>query len=495
MEERPINYNKNRYLQLDEKRSGDDFIDSPPFIRVIIKPFKVFLKPTSRPLAMDEVDVILLAMEQSVFEFTQTDMVVSCPIMTELDFFRIGKVTVDHSSNQTAIIAVENGVASFEGPTDQKYDPNEINVWISEMLSNSSLVDYLQELKYSDVNIPSILLTIDSVHYEFPVIASPSNIHEVQSQAKQVGKNSVYMIGLIVMGFVLACLLIFLAIRKQRRKNSNDHGLTVHRKLTYWNSVDKSFDQSGDPILAIAPSNFGRPKISNIPSLAGSGPYVRNREINDIDQQSIESSESSLQPTEDVNVSNLFHISDRSHMTQLHKPSHNDVVEVNSSTLKDAQRNSSIDNLRNAPSFASTDGSLKRLGVATAESFDMDRNIVVRKDMLTTGWTSYSHPYVTKPNEAPTSQSTLVSVLKPSYFSASQENEARAIASEMQMRDHYSTEDIEILMPIGSIRLSYSSDEDYNTCSDDSKPVSNQMSKVSGSSPVIILSHGNCEVI
>jgi hypothetical protein len=475
----------------DSEITSDDDGSAPA--RLIIDPLTILLTPTIEVLMPNDIETILSAMETAISDYLQSKKEGIIP--ADLVFVRLGNTYYNgtHGTNTTASIAVDKGVASFTGPpvfTKDEAEVYKINSWIHDSLNSFDLVDYLFWLNESSPigKVSNNLMKVRTVSYEFLDVSPPSTSlnqtgqpisNGIQSESQQAplsGRSKGTIIMFALLGFVMISLLALLIVRRQR---------STHAELVETESGIRAAD-SGDSESDMEPQRKSSPTLlTGKVRLLDDGkspkekrsyrqsPILESKRIDpdttttttpptdtketptrdrnsDTSGSLVSSDGQWTMPTEDGDSATLKPIRDLGHaamsprLASFLTPSPTTsaagaaaLVNANLSLGEKTQSN-----------VSSADSSLQNLGMATADSFELDRHINVRKDMLVSVWSSNARAHPAKVNAASSlyTPNQSITVLQPSYFSASQEHRARHAASAMQTKDEFHLSDIETIM-------------------------------------------------
>lgn len=336
--------------------------DEVPQARMLLLPFEVRLDGTPRALGVSEVDAV-----HSVLESTISDYFMSVqdqfPTGTSLDYVLLGLVSSRHEDEEsTTTISIANGVVSFLGdasvsmfvdtPSDMQ-----VNQWVKEAV-NTGLLESLSNTPYYYVE--------DAVYVD-----EDAEFSEVErgNEMLQGSESSDIKVGAIVgplsAGVVLLGLLGMLLIKRRRNnQEGKDLALAVqHSKDSGFDvtEVDDAVTDLNDSMERSSPRSFGRPLARNSMSMDG-------KSISDSEEEWTVATETG-----------------------------------DSLALKSVAAGQNVKFVADVP-------------VMSAESFERERNVNLRKDMLTTPWSGQLSA-----NRAIQAES----VLQPSHFVASEERLVR----------------------------------------------------------------------
>lgn len=439
---------------LDE---GDDD-EVKTSMRIIIQPFHAFFTPVLYPFTSSEIDTILNAMEYSLVEYLRARKSIYFPPETELELVRIGNVisnffnpqnvTSSHSfDNNTNSLFIERAIVSFHELNPSGFESiseDNVNSWIHEALNGTDFASFLKNyITQQGNNVSLTFQMIETVKYEFPKeypmeypkeptvvggnagtetkapsASAPIASAAVSNDTPDNSPSAAVIVPSVVVGMAAVTLLSFFFIQKRRTKSevevdvsSVTHDLTTSNRKQPPNSpgnvtvdANDSMEEGEEVQIAQSP-----PHLTSA-SIIGSN---RNRSILNSESEFTVSTE-----TNDTTVLKTIH--NLGHAGGISEAVAGDIEPILSPTFYEKNTSHAY-----------------RIG--SADSFELDRQITVRKDMLTNVWMSGKNDRgkcltAEKLQMGNPSHIQSESVLQPSYFSAAEERIIRKMSASAKNR-------------------------------------------------------------
>ena len=349
-----------------------------PPARVLVEPFVVTLEGAAQPLNSVELDELLAAMEQTVYEYAreqtpadgERQRALESSEYGELRWVKFNDVTQEYDQSlQSVDVNVGTGIFSYvDHPIPSVA---EANSWILYALSNNLLTAMKETSTFASISGVDVESSVETSAGSPPVGAAPDEDEpesEVDNRsANSGGDTAMPIIAGVVGGAAVLLLVIAMLVLKTHRKSQVEIE-DLHR-------VEND-----------------QPKRSPRSSAGVGGVTIRDetlpRRRSQDDGRSLAGSESDFTVATEAG---------------------------DSTALKSIHTKSLL--------VGQSSGMKSGIQMALSESFERDRHLSISKDMLTGMWSGA----VQRGGRNDNVQSE--SVLKPSHFSASQERRVRRAAA------------------------------------------------------------------
>jgi hypothetical protein len=430
---------------LDEQEEDDDGLNTP--LRIVVEPYVAYFFPVLKPFSSIEIDTILNAMEYSLYEYLRARHSYHLPTETVLDLVRIGNVDskfyTPRNSSSSAYkfensnsLYIERAIVSFRetNPTSlESINEDDVNSWIREALLGTDFASFLRNfILQQGQDVPKSFEVIEGVIYEFPnassifdsndatetTAPSPAVVVAIVETPPTTDKNQrapEVIVPSVVVGMVVFSALSFFLLKKRRTKRDTetDGGSISYNSMAGGARKTPPGSPGGVTVDANDSMDEDEPTITRAPSPPPIAMRTPRRSIVDSESEFTVSTE-----TNDTTV-----------LKTIHNLGHAGGISETSAIGDDPNITTSPSSYHNNKHTSS-----HAYQIAITESFEMERHITVRKDMLTNSWMGGRNEKAKclsaeKLQIANASNIQNESVLQPSYFSAAEERMIRKMSA------------------------------------------------------------------